>query len=66
MSDTVAVVCAECGASLLRHPAMRRRRVVCFACQTRKKNENSKLRRAAHKTRPARSADRNASDLKSS
>jgi hypothetical protein len=66
MSDTVAVVCAECGATLLRHPAMRRRRVVCFECHKRKKNESSKRRRAAHKRDLARSGGNNASGHTSS
>jgi hypothetical protein len=65
MSDTVAVVCGECGATLLRHPAMRLRRIVCFECQKKKKNESSKRRRAARK-RLARSAAKNASDHTSS
>jgi hypothetical protein len=66
MSDTLAVVCAQCGATLLRHPAMRLRRVVCFECQTKKKNESSKRRRAAIKTGLARSEDKNASGHTSS
>jgi hypothetical protein len=66
MSDTVAVVCAKCGATLLRHPAMRLRRMICFECQKKKKNENSKRRRAARKTGLARSEDKNASDHTSS
>jgi hypothetical protein len=66
MSDTVAVVCAECGATLMRHPAMRLRRVVCFECQTKKKNESSKRRRAARKKGLAPSQDKNASNHTSS
>jgi hypothetical protein len=61
MPDTVAVACAECGATLLRHPAMRRRRVICFECHKRKKNESSKRRRAARKRDLARNGDNNAS-----
>jgi DNA-directed RNA polymerase subunit M/transcription elongation factor TFIIS len=49
MPETVAVACAECGAMLHRHPAMRLRRLVCFACQKKRKNENSQRRRAARK-----------------
>jgi hypothetical protein len=66
MSDTVAVVCGECGATLLRHRAMRLRRMVCFECQKKKKNESSKRRRAARKRGLARSEDANASDHTSS
>jgi hypothetical protein len=65
MPDTIAVVCGECGATLLRHPAMRLRRVVCFECQKKKKNESSKRRRAARKSLD-RSSDKNASDHTSS
>jgi hypothetical protein len=66
MSDTVVVVCAECGATLMRHPAMRLRRLVCFECQTKKKNESSKRRRAARKKGLARNPDKNASNHRSS
>jgi hypothetical protein len=50
----------------MRHPAMRLRRVVCFECQTKKKNESSKRRRAARKKGLARSQDKSASDYTSS
>ena len=44
---TVAVVCAECGVTLFRHPAMRNQRVVCFACQKKRKNEARRKQREA-------------------
>jgi uncharacterized Zn finger protein (UPF0148 family) len=44
---TVAVICGECGVTLFRHPAMRNQRVVCFACQKKRKNEARRKQREA-------------------
>jgi hypothetical protein len=45
MSDTIALVCAECGATVMRHPAMRLRRVVCLECVQKAKNNVKRVRR---------------------
>jgi len=45
MSDTIALVCAGCGATVMRHPAMRLRRVVCLGCVKKAKSEVKRARR---------------------
>jgi ribosomal protein L44E len=45
MPDTIALVCAGCGTTVMRHPAMRLRRVVCLACVQKAKNEVKRNRR---------------------
>jgi hypothetical protein len=45
MSDTIAVICAGCGATVMRHPAMRLRRVVCLECVRKAKSEVKRARR---------------------
>jgi hypothetical protein len=46
MPDTIALICAGCGATVQRHPAMRLRRVVCYECVKARKRE-TKARRAS-------------------
>jgi hypothetical protein len=43
--DTIPLICAGCGATVMRHPAMRLRRVVCLACVQRAKAETKQARR---------------------
>jgi ribosomal protein L44E len=45
MSDAIALVCAECGATVMRHPAMRLRRVVYLECVQKAKNNVKRVRR---------------------
>jgi hypothetical protein len=45
MSDTIALVCAGCGATVMRHPAMRLRRVVCLGCVQKAKSDVKRTRR---------------------
>jgi hypothetical protein len=44
MSDTIPLVCASCGATAMRHPTMRLRRVVCLDCVQKAKSEFKRAR----------------------
>jgi hypothetical protein len=50
MIETIALVCVGCGATVMRHPAMRLRRVVCLECV---QKEKSKVKRARNEKRLA-------------
>ena len=41
----IALVCVECGVILLRHPAMRERRVICLECRKKQKIVTQRARR---------------------
>jgi hypothetical protein len=43
--DTIPLICAGCGATVMRHPAMRLRRVLCLECVQRAKAETKRVRR---------------------
>jgi hypothetical protein len=45
--STIALICTDCGVTLLRHPSMRMRRVICLECQKKKKIATRMLRRQA-------------------
>jgi len=45
MPDTIAMVCAACGLTVMRHPAMRLRRTYCLECVQKAKGKLKKIRR---------------------
>ena len=45
MPDTIALVCAGCGMTVMRHPAMRLRRIVCLECVQKAKGKLKRIRR---------------------
>jgi hypothetical protein len=45
MSDAIALVCAGCGMTVMRHPAMRLRRIACLECVQKAKGKLKRIRR---------------------
>jgi hypothetical protein len=53
MPDLVAVSCTGCAVTLLRHPAMRNKKAICFECQRQLKNERREKARQTQRIEQA-------------
>jgi hypothetical protein len=54
----VALICVDCGLTLMRHPTMRDRRVVCVACYKVRRKEARKVRSSSELVVPLEGVER--------